>query len=81
MKLRRLNLDVTGSKITRFCCVFQRDVLPGRFAFFMSTARQLEQLQEAQKNRIVQMLLKGDIYGLPGSEGTVRRSCHIRHPP
>lgn len=27
---------------------------------------------EAQKKRIVQMLLKGKIYGLPGSDGTVR---------
>lgn len=29
-------------------------------------------LVEAQKKRIVQMLLKGKIYGLPGSDGTVR---------
>eukprot|EP00904_Undaria_pinnatifida_P010731 jgi/Undpi1/6789/HiC_scaffold_21.g09266.m1 len=30
----------------------------------------VEDVQEAQKKRIVKMLLKGDIYGLPGSEGT-----------
>jgi len=33
---------------------------------------QAEQVVEAQKMRIVQMLLKGKTYGLPGSDGKVR---------
>lgn len=32
---------------------------------------QAEQVVEAQKMRIVQMLLKGKTYGLPGSDGKV----------
>ena len=32
----------------------------------------MEEVKEAQKDRIVAMLLKGSIYGLPGSDGTVR---------
>lgn len=32
----------------------------------------MEEVEKVQRQRIVLMLLKGDIYGLPGSEGTVR---------
>lgn len=46
-------------------------------------------LVEAQRRRIVTMLLKGNIYGLPGSDGTVSDSLlynctalvAIRHMP
>jgi len=33
----------------------------------------VEDVIAAQRRRIVFMLLKGDIYGLPGSDGTVRK--------
>lgn len=33
---------------------------------------QMEEVEKAQRDRIVVMLLKGNIYGLPGSDGTVR---------
>lgn len=32
----------------------------------------MEDLEKIQRQRIVFMLLKGHIYGLPGSDGTVR---------
>lgn len=35
---------------------------------------QVGDVVEAQRRRIVFMLLKGNIYGLPGSDGTVRQS-------
>ena len=32
----------------------------------------MKEVEDAQRDRIVVMLLKGNIYGLPGSDGTVR---------
>lgn len=42
-----------------------------RFALIIPLLTKVGDVVEAQRRRIVLMLLKGDIYGLPGSDGTV----------
>lgn len=45
-------------------------------SLFVSTVK-VDDVVGAQRRHIVEMLLKGKIYGLPGSNGTVRCSISV----